>query len=103
MQVLNMISLWVFSVVYSIYGCLGLLGYQVIPQKYKGTECEKEYKRFRGISWLLIGVPWFLVHLILLNREFSIIGMAVLMIGTSIPGIVFSVIGERKYRNLLNK
>lgn len=91
------------SVFWIVYGVLGLFGIQNIPKKIKSTEYEKEYKRFAGTSWLMVGVPWFVVWLITHNIDISAHIVILIMVACAVPAILYTHIGEKKYRALLKK
>lgn len=91
------------SVFWIVYGVLGLFGIQNIPKKIRNTEYEKEYKRFSGTGWLLIGVPWFVVWIVTHNMEISAHIVMLILVVCAIPAIIYTYIGEKKYRNLLKK
>ena len=97
--------LLVMSIFWIGYGILGLFGIQNISAKYKGHSWTKEYIRKQGITWLLVGVPWFSFYLI---RTFAIpdvdlnAGIQLLiLIALSLPALVTTFIWERKYNALL--
>ena len=97
-----MTTILILGLFWVLYGCLGLLGIQVIPDKHRGTEHEQAYKRFRGLSWLLLGVPWLLVWAVMRNVDGPPTGqMAMILLVCAMPSLVFSVVGERKYCRLL--
>lgn len=49
-----MFSILFLSIFWIVNGVLGLFGVQFIPEEYRGTDFEREYKRYRGIGWLLL-------------------------------------------------
>lgn len=96
-----MTTILILGLFWVLYGCLGLLGIQVIPDKYRRTEHERVYKRFRGLGWLLLGVPWILVWAVLRNVDVPTGQMAAILLICAMPSLVFSLVGEGKYRRLL--
>ena len=93
------------SVFWTLYGIAGLLGIQNIPKRFKGYSWTKEYIRYQGITWLMLGVPLLMLYLIVecfipesdLNAELLVISMLVL----AIPSIVFTYKWEKKYEKML--
>ena len=88
------------GVFYLIYGILGLFGVQIIPSEYKGKNWTKSYIRCRGVSWMLLGVPWLVFYLTAHDMNIDII-MVIILVIISIPSIVFSFFYERKYKTML--
>ena len=92
------ISMGIF---YSVYGVLGLLGVQVIPSEYRGKPWTKSYIRCRGISWVIVGIPWLVFYLIVRDMEINKLILVLILIGISFPSIIYSIAFERKYKALL--
>ena len=94
------LTLFGIGIFWCIYGILGLFGIQNIPEKYKrGTEFEKEYKRFRGINWLILGVSLLFLCLIIHDRETQPICWYFLEIAVAaLPSIAFDWLAGGKYR-----
>ena len=93
------------SVFWTLYGIVGLFGYQNIPKKFKGYSWTKEYIRLQGITWLMLGVPLLMLYLFVnhlipeenLNAELLVLSMLVL----ASPSVVFTYKWEKKYEKLL--
>lgn len=83
------------------YGIAGLFGLQVIPEKYKGKDWTKSYIRYRGISWIMIGIPWLILYMIIRDRNLGTFIMSFLLIVCAIPSLVCSIADERKYKAML--
>ncbi len=97
-------SLLGFGLVWTIYGACGFLfGWQMIPDKYKGKAWTGEYIRFRGLSWLLLGIPWLLLYVTAKNAELSSAATITLMIVLSLPSLVYTYVKEKKYKALLDE
>lgn len=94
----TVISMGIF---YLVYGVLGLLGVQVIPEEYKGKPWTKSYIRCRGISWVILGIPWLVFYLIVRDMEINKMIGVVILIAISLPSIIYSIVFERKYKALL--
>jgi len=93
------------SVFWILYGIAGLLGFQNIPTKYKGHSWTKDYIRSQGLTWLILGLPWFgfyLVRTFLLAEADITTGLSiVILLLLSIPAVVVSIIYEKKYKAML--
>lgn len=98
-----MTVVWIMSIFYCIYGILGLFGIQNIADKYIGKSCTDEYIRFRGVSWLILGVPWLILCIasryIEIDRPYTLY----LLIGLAVPSLIYSFVGEHKYKAMLKK
>jgi hypothetical protein len=85
------------------YGLAGLAGFQCIGEEYRNRAWTREFCRDRGLSWLLLGVPWALLGLALQWWDFSwpiaAAGMAVL----GIPAIHHTMRVDKKYDGKLAK
>lgn len=53
--------LWGISVFWIVYGILGILGIQKIPEKYKYKSWTPDYIRMNGMAYLLLGGCWFIL------------------------------------------
>lgn len=95
--------LLMMSVIWMIYGILGLLGIQYIPKKYRGTKVATAYKRFSGLSWFLLGFPWFLIWLVAHNHNPAPLTLLWILVVCAAPAITYSIVGERAIRKQLNK
>lgn len=101
---MRMDSLLGFGLIWTIYGWCGLvLEWQIIPEECKGKTWTKEYARFRGLSWLLMGIPWLILYGIFSVVEVSFPVRAFLMIGCAAPSLLYSVKKEKKFKKLLEE
>ena len=93
------------SVFWILYGIAGLLGFQNIPAKYKGHSWTKDYIRSQGLTWLILGLPWFgfyLVRTFLLTEADITTGLSIaILLLLSIPAVVVSIVYEKKYKTML--
>lgn len=89
------VVLWL-SLFYIGYGIAGLLGFQVIPDRCKGKEWTKHYVRCRGISWLLIGIPWLILYWVDMGQMWPFQIRAVLIVLCAVPSIIYSVMIEKR-------
>ena len=89
------------GIFWTLYGILGLLGLQVIGERYRGQEWPPRYIRCRGTSWLMIGLPWISLYLLTYAKDVDRVTMGLLMVVCALPAIAYSFVVERKYRRLL--
>lgn len=93
------------GIFYVAYGVLGLFGVQVIPHKYQNKRWSRQYKRSRGIGWLLIGIPWCILYFVMTfaakkaNIKTGI--TCLLLMICSLPGLIYDLINDRKYNAML--
>lgn len=89
------------SVFWIIYGMLGIFGIQNIPEKFRGSGFEKEYKRYRGIGWLLLGIPIFIFWIVVHNMDISNkVPFVIVMIVIALPAVIYDFVVVRKYQKL---
>lgn len=96
-------SILFISVFWILYGIAGILGFQNIPAKYRGHSWTKNYIRSQGLSWLILGLPWFGFYLVrtFLLTEAVTTGMSVaIMLLLSIPALIVSIVFEKKYKRM---
>lgn len=97
-------SLLGFGLVWTIYGWFGFMfGWQIIPEECKGKPWTSEYARFRGLSWLLMGIPWLVLYGIFSVVEVSFPVRAFLMVVCAAPSLLYSVKKEKKFKKLLEE
>ena len=98
-------AILVLSIFWIGYGIVGLIGFQNIPAKYRGHSWTKDYIRKQGVTWLILGLPWFgfyLVRTFLLPDANISTGIAVvILIILSVPALIGSIILEKKYKTML--
>ncbi|MCI7656379.1 hypothetical protein [Anaerotignum sp.] len=88
---------------YLLYGIVGLLGFQKIPEVHRDKPWTKAYIRWQAVSWILMALP-----LLVYSFYFSS-GQCILSLGKRIwlllmlfvPTIIFEVIRSRKFSRLL--
>lgn len=89
--------LLILSVFWICYGILGLLGIQNTPAKYKNTEQERDYKKYSGTGWLLLGCPWLILWAVVHGMEISPLAIGFLLVISAIPSLVYSYIHGKKF------
>lgn len=59
------------GILWTLRGIAGILGFQVINEKYKNHDWTASYIRYRGKSWLMIGIPWLILYLLTYGRDIN--------------------------------
>lgn len=85
-----MTTILILSIVWIIYGILGLFGIQNVPKEVKGTAYERDNKRKSGISWLLMGIPYLTAYIFIKDKDLPAGLVALVLIILVIPSIVYS-------------
>lgn len=93
------ITIWILSVFFVIYGILGLFGIQRVPKKHKGKDYEPEYKRSLSVIYLMAGIPWLILCLLLSVYSISVGKTIIIYITISVPSLVYSILTENNYKN----
>ena len=94
-----MVVIFICSLFWIIYGLLGVIfGIQInVPRKFRNTEHEKPYKRFMGLAYLLMGVSWFVVWLMVDNMIIAPEKWPVILAICIVP-VIFAIIVDRRFR-----
>ena len=96
------VILWL-GIFWTLYGIVGILGFQAVNAKYKNHDWTKNYIRCRGISWLMIGIPLLILYLLAYNKNINSLVMCLLILLCGIPSIAYTIINDRKYGHLLKE
>lgn len=88
------VILWL-SIFWTLYGIAGILGFQVINEKYKNHDWTGSYIRRSGISWLMLGIPWLIIYLLSHGKDISW-----LLLLCAVPSVVYTMVNEQKYRHM---
>ena len=95
------------SIFWILYGIAGLFGFLNIPSKFKGYSWTKEYIRSQGITWILLGVPYFVLSFVLPaylpNMDSRNSTVAIVIIALGMPAFIYSMVIDRKYKALIKK
>ena len=88
------------NIIWIIYGIAGLLGYQNIPEKYKGYSWTVQYKQMAGISWLILAIPGIVSNILIriLAWPYYINLIAIILSGA--VSIVYSRYQEKKFSKI---
>jgi hypothetical protein len=81
---------------WSFYGIAGLLGWQLINNKFKGYDWTKQYIRCQGISWLMLGIPCIVFERVFAASDKSVF-LFVLLFICLLPSLIFSIVIDKKY------
>lgn len=82
-----------------LYGIASILGFQVIGEKHKNHDQTANYIHHRGISWIIMGIPWLILYLLTYNKDINKLIMCLLILACTIPSIIYSFLNEPKYRH----
>ena len=85
------------GIFWTIYGVAGIFGFQVIDEKYRNHDWTAGYIRYRGRSWLMLGIPMLILCLLARSREINPLAMCLLILLCGIPAVVYTIINDRKY------
>ena len=89
------------GIFWTVYGIVGLLGFQVISPRFKGYPWTKKYIRCRGLSWLMLGIPWSILGFVLHKMDIGAGITIFIMLIAALPSLVYSVLLEKKFEELL--
>lgn len=89
------------SIFWIAYGIVGLLGFQIIPPKFKGHRWTKDYIRCQGKGWLVLGIPWLVLSLVLPDTSIGVGITMLIMIAAASPSLIYSVLLDKKYNVIL--
>lgn len=95
-----MLGLGIF---YTLYGIAGVLGFQVINEKYKNHDWTASYIRYRGISWLMLGIPWLILYLLAHGRDVNRLVLGLLIVLCAIPSVAYTLVNDRKFARRLKE
>ena len=94
-------TLLALGIFYTLYGIAGLLGLQVIPEKYRGQAWTPKYIRCRGFSWVLMGIPWLCLWAVVRNTSVDTAVTAIALIACSLPALIYTFVMEHKFKAML--
>lgn len=95
--------LLLMGAVWTVYGLLGLAGWQVIPEKYRHRRWTRRYVRGLGLSWLMLGLPWMLAGLLARNARLPWPGQCAVMLLVALPSLVYTWALDRRYARRLRR
>lgn len=89
-------TVWVLSVFWTVYGILGILGIQNIPEKYKYKSWTPDYIRMNGIGMVIFGVSWFILGFVLKAFPLPLLQGFGLTVLFSLPALGYALYVDRK-------
>jgi len=101
--IMGMNLVLLLSVIWTVYGIAGILGFQKIPPEYQDRSWSKNYSREQGLSFLMLGLPWLIFDraLAIFSVEMNPILRVSIIIVLAIPSIFYTSAIEKKYKALL--
>ena len=91
------------GIFWTLYGIAGMLGFQVINEKYRNHDWTANYIHSCGISWLILGIPELILYLLAYGKDISRPVMCLLILLCGVPSIVYTILKDRKYGRMLKK
>lgn len=89
-------SLWGISAFWIVYGVLGVLGFQRIPEKYKYKSWTPDYIRMCGIADLLLGGGWIILSFVLRAVSLPLLQEMGLVLLFALPAVGYALYADRK-------
>lgn len=90
------------ALAFVVYGICDLTGLNSVHTKHAAQPCAKKYARFRGISKLLLGIPWIIVYFLNIYFQWTTGQLILLLLVCSIPSIIYSVVIIQKFNAILS-
>lgn len=91
--------IFAFGIVWTVYGIVGLLGFQAaIPKKFKEQPWTKRYIRTQGLGWILLGCSWIILAYFTNGQELELSVKIIALIACSLPTLAYSIFINRKYK-----
>ena len=90
--------LLILGAFWTVYGLLGLAGWQHLPARYRGHRWTARYTRQLGLSWLMLGLPWLAVWALLRTAPPAWPVVCAVIVGVSLPSLVYTWALDRRYR-----
>lgn len=91
------------GIFWTLYGFAGVMGFQVINEKYRNHDWTASYIRYCGKSWLMMGIPWIILYLLTHDKDIGKVALCLLILLCSTPSLVYTIINERKYKQMLKE
>lgn len=93
-----MITLLAFGIYDIVVGCMGLYGISYsVPDKYRDTPLEKDYKKFNGKVMLMTGIPCVILYFVFKCFEIKFVAAAVIMLVCLAPALMYAIAGDKKF------
>ena len=96
-------TLLFLGVAWIIYGVGSSMGYGNVPYMYRNHSWTKQYKKDKGIGYIILGVAWTILYIIMRGKDVSLLISVILIIGVALPALAYSINVEKKYKTKLNE
>ncbi len=93
----------IFGIFWTVYGIIALFGFCKIPQNFKNKPWTKEYTRYLGITWIIAGIPWIILHFVFEKWALGRVTEVLLLIVCSAPSIIHNFLLDRNYKKRLEE
>ena len=91
-------AVWAIGIFWIVYGILGILGIQNIPERYKYRSWTPDYMRANGIGMVILGVSWVILGIVLKLRPMPVLPGFGLAVVFSLPALGYAFYADRKTR-----
>ena len=91
-------SIWAIGIFWIVYGILGILGIQNIPERYRYKSWTPDYMRANGIGMVIFGVSWVILGIVLKLRPLPLLPSLGLAVVFSLPALVYALYADRNTR-----
>ena len=91
-------SIWAIGIFWIVYGILGILGIQNIPERYRYKSWTPDYMRANGIGMVIFGVSWVVLGIVLKLRPMPFLPGFGLAVVFSLPALVYALYADRNTR-----
>ena len=91
-------SIWAIGIFWIVYGILGILGIQNIPERYRYKSWTPDYMRANGIGMVILGVSWVILGIVLKLRPLPLLPSLGLAVVFSLPALVYALYVDRNTR-----
>lgn len=91
-------SIWAIGIFWIVYGILGILGIQNIPERYRYKSWTPDYMRANGIGMVILGVSWVILGIVLKLRPLPLLPGFGLAVVFALPALVYALYADRNTR-----
>ena len=91
-------SIWAIGIFWIVYGILGILGIQNIPERYRYKSWTPDYMRANGIGMVIFGVSWVILGIVLKLRPLPLLPGFSLAVVFALPALVYALYADRNTR-----
>lgn len=96
-------TLLFLGIAWVVYGVLSIIGRGNVPYIYRNHSWTNQYKKEKGIGFVILGASWSLLYMFMKGREVSLLISVVLMLAVALPALIYSINVEKKYKSKLNE